>query len=56
MASSTSTSRRRRGLAAGAAVASVTALLIAGPVGASLRVAAEQAVQTFAFLREAESH
>ncbi len=35
MASSTSSSRRRRGLAAGAAVASVTALLVAGPVGAS---------------------
>ena len=35
MASSTSSSRRRRGLAAGAAFASVTALLIAGPVGAS---------------------
>jgi len=31
-------------------------VLRAGPVGASLRVAAEQAVQTFAFLREAESH
>ena len=35
MASSTSSSRRRRGLAAGAAFASVTALLVAGPVGAS---------------------
>jgi ABC-type sugar transport system substrate-binding protein len=35
MAPSTSSSRRRRGLAASAAVASVTALLIAGPVGAS---------------------
>ena len=35
MASSTSSSRRRRGLAAGAAFASITALLAAGSVGAS---------------------